>query len=65
MKKIKQLWLGLVCRFKGHKYGASEFNTWSLCYCRRCGEEMAGRTFADLETPPNDADWFDNYIGNE
>lgn len=45
-----------VCRFKGHDFGSVIYISPSvLTFCRRCREELQGRTFADLE-PMTDED---------
>ncbi|HJW25155.1 MAG TPA: hypothetical protein VJ576_09675 [Rhodocyclaceae bacterium] len=39
----------LVCRFRGHNYGAPVFRLNCLYPCTRCGREMFDRTFDDIE----------------
>ncbi|MDT3735535.1 MAG: hypothetical protein ROZ00_04870 [Denitratisoma sp.] len=38
-----------VCPVAGCRYNASVLRLNTLYFCRRCGKEIAGRTFADLE----------------
>jgi len=38
-----------ICKIKGHRYEAPVFFTNMLFFCKHCGAEMFGRTFADLE----------------
>ena len=45
----------LVCLVKGCHYDTPVFNTNSLHFCTRCGKELTGRTFADLQ-PMSDED---------
>lgn len=44
-----KLWNKLVCATRGHNYPCSIFTTSALCFCQRCGTEIAGRSFNDLE----------------
>jgi hypothetical protein len=44
-----QFFKKMICKFKGHKYEALTFMANGLYFCDRCGAEMLGRTFADLE----------------
>lgn len=46
----------LICKFKGHAYKAPYFDNYTLCFCQRCGKEIADRTFDDIETIPDDYD---------
>lgn len=39
----------VVCRFKGCHYDTPVFSTNALYHCTRCGKEITGRTFADLQ----------------
>ena len=39
----------VVCRFKGCHYDTPVFSTNTLYFCTRCGKEITGRTFADLQ----------------
>lgn len=42
--------LGAVaCRFRGHRFDAPVIRANCLYFCTRCGQEMTGRTFADLD----------------
>ncbi|MFY9327820.1 MAG: hypothetical protein WAO76_07355 [Georgfuchsia sp.] len=45
----------VVCRVRGHRYGAILFHVNCLYHCSRCGREMFDRTLADVE-PLSDAD---------
>lgn len=45
---------GVVCRFKGCHYDTPVFSTNALYFCTRCGKEITGRTFADLEPISDD-----------
>jgi len=51
MKVLKRL----ICLCKGHDYPCPTFDTYTLCFCRRCGKEIADRTFGDLEPLPAEA----------
>lgn len=39
----------VVCRFKGCHYDTPVFHPNALHFCTRCGKEVTGRTFADLQ----------------
>ncbi|HJW55856.1 MAG TPA: hypothetical protein VJ577_11330 [Burkholderiaceae bacterium] len=43
-----------VCLIRGHSYNTPEFRGNSLYFCSRCGREMFGRTFADIEPMSDD-----------
>jgi hypothetical protein len=46
MKLLKKI----ICFFRGHDFpGHYLFHGNALCFCTRCGVEVAVRTFADLE----------------
>lgn len=45
---------GVVCRFKGCHYDTPVFSANALYFCTRCGKELTGRTFADLEPMSDD-----------
>ena len=45
MKTLKQF----ICWLIGCKFDAAVFKTSSLYFCRRCGTELTGRSFDDLE----------------
>lgn len=55
LRKLRRTLLGLVCRVRGHHYPAPVFRSNCLYFCTRCGKEMLGRTFADIE-PISDED---------
>lgn len=55
IKVIRQL----VCALKGHKFPTACFDNFSLCYCQRCGREVADRTFDDILPVPDDEDFPD------
>ncbi len=38
----------LICKIFGHDYPSPCFFGNALHFCRRCGEEILGRTFSDL-----------------
>lgn len=42
-------WKRLICKIKGHRYEAHTLMPNALIFCKRCGSEILGRTFADLE----------------
>ena len=44
------------CWLRGHHYDTPYFHTKSLYFCTRCGREMLGRTFDDLE-PMTPEEW--------
>lgn len=52
MMKWVRCFTGLICKLKGHDYPCLTFNTYTLCFCWRCGKEVADRTFDDLEPFP-------------
>lgn len=55
---MNKLFQALICKLRGHHYPTTLFDNFSLCHCRRCGKEVADRTFADiLPTPHEDEDW--------
>ncbi len=60
---MKKWFARLICKLFGHDWPALTFDSYSLCFCRRCGEEVAGRTFADLPPLPPDHDGFDHWEG--
>ncbi len=45
----------LICRFRGHKCECAiyvlggDYTSKALYFCERCGTELFGRTFEDLE----------------
>lgn len=46
-----------LCRIKGHDYGAVVYISPAVMHlCARCGRDVCGRTFDDLE-PMNEEDW--------
>ena len=45
----------IVCYFKGCHYDAPFFHTNALYFCTRCGKEITGRTWDDIE-PMTDED---------
>lgn len=51
-----RLFWKIVCYFKGHDFGSAVYISPAvLTFCRRCGTEIQGRTFDDLE-PATDED---------
>lgn len=44
----------VVCTFKGCHYDTPVFSTNALYLCTRCGKEVTGRTFADLQPISDD-----------
>lgn len=48
MKTLKRAWGRLVCRVRGHDFPCLVFTANTLCFCRRCGKEVADRSFAHL-----------------
>jgi hypothetical protein len=42
----------IVCYFSRCNYGTGEFHLNALYFCTRCGEEIGGRTIADLMAMP-------------
>jgi len=44
----------LICKINGHEYSAPYFDNYSLCFCQRCGKEIADRTLDDLDSLPDD-----------
>jgi|GEM_PF-5708013 len=50
----------LLCRLLGHNYPSLLFDNFSLCYCTRCGKEVADRTWDDILPVPDDHDWHDD-----
>lgn len=44
----------VVCRFKGCHYDTPFFSANCLYHCTRCGKEITGRTFADLQPLSDD-----------
>lgn len=50
---MKRFFLKLRCKLLGHDYPCMEFSAYTLCFCRHCGQEVAGRTFEDLEPIPD------------
>jgi hypothetical protein len=54
----------IICWFRGHQYEAPVFTANTLCFCQRCGKEIAGGSFEDLEPiDPDDLDSFTDNIG--
>lgn len=54
---IKRFFARLICRLRGHDFGAVVYVSPSmLCCCERCGEDIQGRSFDDLE-PMTDEDY--------
>ncbi len=46
----------IICKFNGHDFGSVvTYSPNVLVFCRRCGEEIAGRKWEDLE-PMSEAD---------
>lgn len=43
-----------VCRIRGHRSDALDFDGYHLYPCTRCGADIAGRTWADIEPMPAD-----------
>lgn len=52
----------IICKLRGHDYPCLTFDNFSLCYCQRCGREVADRTFDDILPIPEDHDWFDEHL---
>ena len=47
---MKRLFLKVVCMLRGHDFGPVVYVSPSvLIHCSRCGEELLGRSFDDLE----------------
>jgi len=44
----------LICIWKGHDFPCPTLNAYTLCFCQRCGKEIADRTFDDLEPLPSE-----------
>lgn len=53
----------LICKIRGHKYRTDTFTSNVLYFCDRCGEEMFGRTSADLE--PMTQEERDSFLNDE
>ncbi|MGH1447908.1 MAG: hypothetical protein ACRBBM_00585 [Pseudomonadaceae bacterium] len=49
----------LACAVRGHRYPTNLFDNFSLCFCKRCGQEVAGRTWEDILDAPDDDDYPD------
>lgn len=45
---IKKIVNRAMCFFRGHQYRTLAFRSNALYFCSCCGEEVTGRTFADL-----------------
>ncbi len=45
-----------ICKIRGHRYPSPYFDNYTLSFCTCCGEEIANRTFDDIEPMP------ENYI---
>lgn len=58
-QRLKKFCARWVCSYAGHDFHAAGFSFDTLNFCRRCGEEISGRTFADLE--PSQGDPFDAF----
>lgn len=43
-----------VCRIRGHRNDAPEFDGYHLYICKRCGDELFARTWADIPPMPDD-----------
>lgn len=58
----------LVCHFKGCRFDAPFFHSNCLYFCPRCGKEMLGRTWDDIEPMTDEdrevLDYFDNVYGD-
>lgn len=64
--RLRSLWFWLLdtvrrpwCFVVGCNYDTPEFRSWCLYTCTRCGCEMLGRTFDDLQPAPADDDHYD------
>jgi len=56
----------LICAIKGHSYPCPFFTNDSLCFCERCGKEVADRTFDDiLSTSYETSELYDLYEETE
>jgi len=54
---MKRLFRKLVCRLRGHDFGSVVYLSPAVLQCcRRCGEDIQGRTIDDLE-PMTDEDF--------
>lgn len=55
-------WLAhLWCLVVGCDHPHAEFRSWCLYACQRCGCEMLGRGWDDIEPRPIDADDWEDY----
>lgn len=55
-RRLRRAAGSVVCRFKGCRYDVHFpfYSINALYLCARCGKELAGRTFADLQPMPDD-----------
>jgi hypothetical protein len=58
-QKAKKLTLKAICAIRGCRHNALYFSGNTLSFCTCCGEEIAGRTFDDIE--PMDSDEWDEF----
>jgi DNA-directed RNA polymerase subunit RPC12/RpoP len=55
-RRVAQTLMLPFCWLRGHHYNTPDFHPKALYFCTRCGREILGRTYDDIE-PMTDEEW--------